>query len=107
MSRRGVTGSLFGAVEDAAPLQPHPASGPAASPGSGASATNGDDCLAAARTEEFTDLFRETVTEDFGAVARLHQMLETASEWCRSHGARGSASELDVIASRLTDLEGC
>lgn len=104
MSRRGVTGSLFGAVEDAAPLQRHPTTGPAASPGSGAPATNGNDRLASTRTEEFTDLFRETVTEDFGAVARLHQILETASEWCRSHGARSSASELDIIASRLTDL---
>jgi hypothetical protein len=104
VSHGGVTGSLFGAVEDAAPLQRHPTTGPAASPDSGAPATDGNDRLAAARTEEFTDLFREAVTEDFGAVARLHQMLETASEWCRSHGARGSASELDVIASRLTDL---
>ncbi|MFI5752695.1 hypothetical protein ACIBBE_44230 [Streptomyces sp. NPDC051644] len=31
-------------------------------------------------------------------------MLETASEWCRTHDARGSASELDAIATRLTDL---
>jgi hypothetical protein len=74
------------------------------SPDSGAPATDGNDRLAAARTEEFTDLFREAVTEEFGAVARLHQMLETASEWCRTHSARSSASELDVIASRLTDL---
>lgn len=62
------------------------------------------DRLAAARTEEFTDLFREAVTEDFGAVARLHQMLETASEWCRVHGARSGASEPNAIASQLTDL---
>ncbi|GHH96283.1 hypothetical protein [Streptomyces capillispiralis] len=112
MSPRGVSGSRsglapglrFGAVEDAAPLQRHPTTGPAASPDNGAPAPDGNDRLAAARTEEFTDLFREAVTEDFGAVARLHQMLETASEWCRTHGARGSASELDTIASRLTDL---
>jgi hypothetical protein len=103
VSLRGGTGSLFGAVEDATPLQRRPTTGPVASPG-GAPATDGNDRLAAARTEEFTDLFREAVTEDFGAVARLHQMLETASEWCRTHGARGSASELDAIASRLTDL---
>jgi hypothetical protein len=63
-----------------------------------------NDRLATARTEEFTDLFHEAVTEDFGAVARLHQMLETASEWCRAHGTRSSASQLDAIASRLTDL---
>ncbi|MET8412038.1 hypothetical protein ABZV34_28715 [Streptomyces sp. NPDC005195] len=63
-----------------------------------------NDRLAAARTEEFTDLFHEAVTKDFGAVAHLHQMLETASEWCRAHGARSSASELGAIASRLTDL---
>ncbi|MGW2613302.1 hypothetical protein [Streptomyces sp. NPDC001500] len=112
MSRRGVSGSRsglapglrFGAVEDAAPLQHHPTTGPATSPDSGSPATDGNDRLAAARTEEFTDLFREAVTEDFGAVARLHQMLETTSEWCRVHGARSSASELDAIASRLTDL---
>ncbi|MEU9847830.1 hypothetical protein [Streptomyces sp. NPDC047985] len=104
MSLRGVTGSLFGAVEVAAPLQRRPTTGPAASPDSGVPATDGNDRLAAALTEEFTDLFREAITEDFGAVARLHQMLETASEWCRTHGARGSASELDAIASRLTDL---
>ncbi|MCZ7460656.1 hypothetical protein [Streptomyces sp. WMMC940] len=112
MSRRGVPSSRsglapdlrLGAVENAAPLQPHPTAGPTTRPDSGSPATDGNDRLAAARTEEFTDLFREAVTEDFGAVARLHQMLETASEWCRVHGARSSASELDAIASRLTDL---
>ncbi|WEH18494.1 hypothetical protein [Streptomyces sp. VNUA24] len=104
-SRSGLAPGLrFGAVEDAAPLQHDPTAGPAMSPDSGSPATDGNDRLAAARTEEFTDLFREAVTEDFGAVARLHQMLETASEWCRVHGARSSASELDAIASRLTDL---
>ncbi|MEU9155741.1 hypothetical protein AB0D59_35630 [Streptomyces sp. NPDC048417] len=112
MSLRGVAGSRsglvpglrFGAIEDAAPLQRHPTTGPVASPDSGVPATDGNDRLATVWTEEFTDLFREAVTEDFGAVARLHQMLETASEWCRVHGARGSASELDAIASRLTGL---
>jgi hypothetical protein len=104
-SRSGLVPALrLGAVEDAAPLQRHPTTGPAASPNSGAPAPDGNDRLATALTEEFTDLFREAVTEDFGAVAHLHQMLETASEWCRTHGARGSASELDSIASRLTDL---
>ncbi|MCT9106539.1 hypothetical protein N4G69_12970 [Streptomyces mirabilis] len=104
-SRSGlVPGLRFGAVEDAAPLQRHPTAGPATSPGGGSPATDGNDRLAVARTEEFSDLFREAVTEDFGAVARLHQILETASEWCRVHGARSSASELDAIASRLTDL---
>lgn len=62
------------------------------------------DRLAAARPEEFASLFHEALTDDFGAVARLHQMLETASEWCRTHGARGSASELDTLTGRLTDL---
>ncbi|MCY0952758.1 MULTISPECIES: hypothetical protein [Streptomyces] len=62
------------------------------------------DRLAAARPEEFAELFHEALTDDFGAVARLHQMLETASEWCRAHGARGSASELDALTDRLTDL---
>lgn len=71
-------------VENAAPPQRHPTTGPAASPDSGAPATDWNDRLAAARTEEFTDLFHEAVTEDFGAVARLHQMLETAFEWCRA-----------------------
>ncbi|MDX3866832.1 hypothetical protein [Streptomyces europaeiscabiei] len=112
MSPRGVAGSRsglapglrFGAVENAALLQGHPATGPAASPDNGAPATDWNDLLAAARTEEFTGLFHEAVTEDFGAVARLHQMLEPASEWCRTHGARSSASELDAIADRLTDL---
>jgi hypothetical protein len=90
--------------ENATPPQRHPTTGPAVSPDSGAPATDWNDRLAAARTEEFTDLFYEAVTEDFGAVARLHQMLETAAEWCRTHGARSSASELDAIADRLTDL---
>ncbi|GAA3835303.1 hypothetical protein [Streptomyces chiangmaiensis] len=104
-SRSGlVPGLQFGAVEDAAPLQRQPTIGPAASPDSGAPATAWNDRLATARTEEFTDLLHEAVTEDFGAVARLHQILETASQWCRTHGARSSASELDAIASRLTDL---
>ena len=60
--------------------------------------------LATARHGEFTELFHEAITEDFGAVARLHQMLETASQWCRTHDARSSAVELDVLADRLTDL---
>ncbi|WP_198539247.1 hypothetical protein [Streptomyces graminilatus] len=112
MSLRGVVGSRsglvpglrFGVPENAAPPQRHPTTGPAASPDSGAPAPDSNDRLAAARTEEFTGLFYEAVTEDFGAVARLHQILETASEWCRSHGARSSACELDAIADRLTDL---
>ncbi|MEU4930994.1 hypothetical protein AB0G54_31590 [Streptomyces yokosukanensis] len=110
MSPCGVAGSRsglvpgLGAVEDAAPLQRHPTTGPAASPDSGAPATDGNDRLATAPTEKFTDLFHQAVTEDFGAVARLHQMLEIASEWCRTHGAPSSASKLDAIASRLTDL---
>ncbi|WP_433855455.1 hypothetical protein [Streptomyces kronopolitis] len=62
------------------------------------------DRLAAARPEEFNELFSTAVTGDFGTVAGLHQMLETASEWCRAHGARGSAAELDVLARRLADL---
>ncbi|MFD5626428.1 hypothetical protein [Streptomyces sp. NPDC127072] len=112
MSPRGVVGSRsglapglrFGAVENVAPPQRHPTTGPAASPDNDAPATDWNDHLAAARTEEFTDLFREALTDDFGAVARLHQMLETASEWCRTHGARSSTSELDATADRLTDL---
>ncbi|MFD4949417.1 hypothetical protein ACFWNT_44790 [Streptomyces sp. NPDC058409] len=73
-------------------------------PGTVAPAVDWNGRLAAARPEEFAELFHEAITEDFGAVARLHQLLETASEWCRAHGARGSASELDALADRLTDL---
>ncbi|MGW0564667.1 hypothetical protein ACWDZ4_29690 [Streptomyces sp. NPDC003016] len=62
------------------------------------------DRLAAARPEEFAELFHEALTNDFGAVAQLHQMLDTASKWCRTHGARGSASELNALTDRLTDL---
>ncbi|MFG2370531.1 hypothetical protein ACGFY9_03530 [Streptomyces sp. NPDC048504] len=62
------------------------------------------DRLAAARPEEFASVFHKALTDDFGAVARLHQMLEIASEWCRTHGVRGSASELDALTGRLTDL---
>lgn len=74
------------------------------SPRSTASAGDWIDRLAAYRPEGFASLFHEALTDDFGAVARLHQMLETASEWCRAHGARGSASELDALTSRLADL---
>lgn len=77
---------------------------PPASPGTVAPAVDWNERLAAARPEEFAELFHEAVTEDFGAVARLHQMLETASEWCRAHGARSSASELGALGDRLTDL---
>ncbi|MFD7130569.1 hypothetical protein [Streptomyces sp. NPDC059894] len=63
-----------------------------------------NDRLAAARPEEFNELFSTALTGDFGLVAQLHQALETASEWCRTHGARGSAAELDVLAERLADL---
>ncbi|WP_308295832.1 hypothetical protein [Streptomyces sp. ISL-96] len=73
-------------------------------PGTVARSVDWNDRLAAARLEEFAELFQEAITEDFGAVARLHQMLETASEWCRAHGARGIASELGALADRLTDL---
>ncbi|QHC26771.1 hypothetical protein GR130_08380 [Streptomyces sp. GS7] len=69
-----------------------------------ASATDWNDRLATARPEEFTDLFHEAVTEDFGTVARLHQILETASQWCHTHDARSSASALDTLTTRLTDL---
>ncbi|MFJ4868577.1 hypothetical protein [Streptomyces sp. NPDC088757] len=67
-------------------------------------AADGNDRLAAARPEEFEELFSAILTGDFGAVARLHQVLETASAWCREHGARSSAAELDVLAERLSDL---
>ncbi|WP_329348899.1 hypothetical protein OG226_12055 [Streptomyces sp. NBC_01261] len=63
-----------------------------------------NDRLATARPKEFTELFHKAITDDFGAVARLHQMLETASQWCRIHDARSSAAELDTLADRLTDL---
>ncbi|WP_329553676.1 hypothetical protein [Streptomyces sp. NBC_00696] len=69
-----------------------------------APAVDWNDRLATARPEEFTELFHKAITDDFGAVARLHQMLETASQWCRTHDARGSATELDTLADRLTDL---
>ncbi|MFE5734840.1 hypothetical protein ACFQ7A_28515 [Streptomyces sp. NPDC056528] len=67
-------------------------------------AADGNDPLGAARPEEFEELFSTILDADFGAVARLHQALETASEWCREHGVRGGAAELDVLAERLTDL---
>ncbi|MET7571268.1 hypothetical protein ABZT04_22610 [Streptomyces sp. NPDC005492] len=78
--------------------------GQAVSPGTAALAVDWNKRLAAARPGEFAELFHEAITEDFGAVAGLHQMLETASQWCRAHDARGSAVELDVLANRLTDL---
>lgn len=76
----------------------------AMSPGVGTPTICWSDLLAAARPEEFDELFSTAVTGDSGTVAGLHQMLETASEWCRAHGARGSAAELDVLAGRLADL---
>ncbi len=77
---------------------------PATRPATVAPDVDWNDRLAAARPEEFADLLHEALTDDSGAVARLHQMLETASEWCRAHGARSSSSELDVLADRLNDL---
>ncbi|WP_255306194.1 hypothetical protein [Streptomyces sp. Wb2n-11] len=67
-------------------------------------AADRNDRLVAARPEEFEELFSTILTEDSGAVARLHQTLETASGWCRTHGACGSAAELDALAGRLADL---
>ncbi|MGW3560832.1 hypothetical protein ACWDNT_26400, partial [Streptomyces sp. NPDC000963] len=67
-------------------------------------AADGNDPLGGGWPEEFEELFSAILTGGFGAVARLHQMLETASEWCREHGVRGGAAELDVLAERLTDL---
>ncbi|MHC5907749.1 hypothetical protein ACVNF4_28235 [Streptomyces sp. S6] len=92
-----------GAQNDA-PHRGRPTPLQSAGPDSRASAADGNDRLATARTEEFTGLFDEAVTGDVGAVAHLHQILETASEWCRTHGARSSAFELDALASRLADL---
>ncbi|WP_369392822.1 hypothetical protein AB5J72_38515 [Streptomyces sp. CG1] len=74
------------------------------SPGPVGPAVDWNDRLAAARPEGFAELFHEAITDDFGAVARLRRMLETASEWCRAHGARSSACELDALADRLTDI---
>ena len=74
------------------------------SPDTVARTADWNERLATARPGEFAELFHEAITEDFGAVARLHQLLETASQWCRTHDARGSAAELDVLADRLTDL---
>ncbi|MCX5449873.1 hypothetical protein [Streptomyces nigrescens] len=76
----------------------------AVSPGVGVQTVCWNDRLAAARPEEFNELFSTAITGDSGTVAGLPQMLETASEWCRVHGAHGSAAELDVIAGRLADL---
>ncbi|WP_255311804.1 hypothetical protein [Streptomyces sp. PTY087I2] len=67
-------------------------------------ALDGNDLLAGARPAEFEELFSTVLTGDFGAVARLHQMLETASDWCREHGVRDSAAELDILAERLAGL---
>ena len=78
--------------------------GPAFSLGTAAPAVDWNERLATARPEEFAELFHKAITDDFGAVARLHQMLETASQWCRAHDARSSAAELDVLTDRLTDL---
>ncbi|GHI94142.1 hypothetical protein TPA0905_36130 [Streptomyces olivaceus] len=77
---------------------------PAARPGVDTPTADWNDRLAAARPEEFEELFSTVLTGDFGGVARLHQALETASEWCRAHGACGSAAELGVLAERLADL---
>lgn len=60
--------------------------------------------LDAATLREFPDLFHRAVTDDLGAVALLHQTLETASQWCRRHGAHHCASELEEITARLSDL---
>ncbi|WP_411076210.1 hypothetical protein [Streptomyces sp. cmx-4-7] len=67
-------------------------------------AADGNDPLGGTRSGEFEELFSTILDADFGAVARLHQALETVSAWCREHGVRGSAAELDVLAGRLADL---
>lgn len=68
------------------------------------SAADWTSCLASARPQEFPVLFRQAVTDDSGAVAVLHQLLETASQWCRRHGAHHAASELEEITARLGDV---
>ncbi|MFB7030896.1 MULTISPECIES: hypothetical protein [unclassified Streptomyces] len=67
-------------------------------------AADGDDPLGGTRFGEFEEVFSAILDADFGAVARLHQALETAAAWCREHGVRGGAAELDVLAERLADL---
>jgi hypothetical protein len=53
---------------------------------------------------EFAEVFEQTLGDDRGSLARLHQFLETAACWCREHGAHHSAAELDTLALRLADL---
>ncbi|MFD4337894.1 hypothetical protein ACFWPP_11980 [Streptomyces anulatus] len=71
---------------------------------SGTPGIDGNNRLVGARPEEVEELFSAILDGDFGAVSRLHQMLQTASKWCFEHGVRGSAAELDVLAERLADL---
>lgn len=67
-------------------------------------ATGWASSLASAQPQQFPGLFRQAVTDDAGVVAVLHRMLDTASEWCRRHGAHHCASELEEMTARLSDF---
>ncbi|MFE7124899.1 hypothetical protein [Streptomyces sp. NPDC057617] len=74
-------------------------------PDSGASVLAATDRLLAATTrEEFTEVFEHTTSDDHGALARLHQFLQSASSWCHDHGAPHSAAELNTFAISLEEL---
>lgn len=60
--------------------------------------------VATAQAEEFAHLFHKAISDDCGPAADLHHLLESAAAWCRAHDVPSSASELEALVSRLTDL---
>lgn len=74
-------------------------------PDSGASVLAATDRLLAASTrEEFTEVFEHTIGDENGALARLHQFLQSASSWCHNHGAFHSAGDLNNLSIVLEEL---
>ncbi|WP_019070578.1 hypothetical protein [Streptomyces hokutonensis] len=49
-------------------------------------------------------MYEHTIADGHGALAQLHQFLESAANWCHDRGALDSAGELKSWTSRLDEL---
>jgi hypothetical protein len=53
---------------------------------------------------EISELLQHVVGDDDGALAQLHQVLETAANWCEEQGASDASASLGDAAERLSQL---
>jgi hypothetical protein len=74
-------------------------------PDSGVAVRAATEALQAAPDiDRFTEVYEHTIADGHGALAQLHQFLESAANWCRDRGALDSAGELESWTTRLDEL---